>query len=379
MARKSVFYKGRRKKKNYAIIPFVILLLLFSVTLVLFYGMQKYAVISDTGVSIELPILTKGQTVVNSEGEEVRVFETVEATLQFDAPDYSHVEPTAGSRLSQVRAIFVPAANLSNDKLDEYVARLNTGNALVLEMKPRSGICMWSSQSPIALNYGLVQDTETARNMPEIIAGIKARKVYLAAQISCCLDELFASRSTTVTLRTETGMNYSDSYGLWLDPYNMNLRSYISDLVGELFALGFDEVVLADVMHPVLAEGVNLVYTRRMSTAPSTVNAVCGFALSIANDHRDRSGQLSIYLNTAPALVKADTTTGQDGPFFTKIFDRIYYPTDKYAYTYNLEDIKLSMQLGDPLCRFVPVVQNYLPDNAAECSWVLVDVAEEED
>lgn len=60
MARVQEFYKGRRKKKNLAIIPFIVLLALVSVTLVTFYGMQKYAVITKDGVSVELPILDDG-------------------------------------------------------------------------------------------------------------------------------------------------------------------------------------------------------------------------------------------------------------------------------------------------------------------------------
>ena len=58
MSRRSEFYKGRRKKRNYAIIPGVILLLVFSVGIVLFYSTQKYAVISDDGVTVELPLLS---------------------------------------------------------------------------------------------------------------------------------------------------------------------------------------------------------------------------------------------------------------------------------------------------------------------------------
>ena len=57
MARVQEFYKGRRKRRNYALIPFVVLLFMFSLGMVLFYGMQKYAVITDDGVSVELPIL----------------------------------------------------------------------------------------------------------------------------------------------------------------------------------------------------------------------------------------------------------------------------------------------------------------------------------
>ena len=56
MARVQEFYKGRRKKKNLAIIPFIVLLALVSVTLVTFYGMQKYAVITKDGHTIRMKV-----------------------------------------------------------------------------------------------------------------------------------------------------------------------------------------------------------------------------------------------------------------------------------------------------------------------------------
>ena len=65
MARRSEFYKGRRKRRNYALIPGIILMLLFGAGVVLFYSTQKYAIIADDGVSIELPLLT-GKTTANS-------------------------------------------------------------------------------------------------------------------------------------------------------------------------------------------------------------------------------------------------------------------------------------------------------------------------
>ena len=46
MARIQEFYKGRRKRRNYAIVPFVIVLGIAVLTVVLFYSMQQYAVIT---------------------------------------------------------------------------------------------------------------------------------------------------------------------------------------------------------------------------------------------------------------------------------------------------------------------------------------------
>lgn len=377
MARYAVFYKGRRKKRNYAIIPTVIITAIVAVSLVLFYGMQKYAVITKDGVSVELPILQEGKTMIDSQGHEVRVFEPVSVELVYDQPDYSYIKAQAGKNVPELRAIFVPAENLTREKLQEYAARLSRGNALVLEMKPRAGNLMWDCRAPEALNYGLSMMTEQVSNLPQLISELSAKDIYLVAQISCCIDELYASRSTTVTLRrADNNANYIDKYGTWLDPYSLSLRNYVIEMVRELYQLGFDEVVLADVFHPAPAEGeeaVPLIYTRQTSTTPNAATAVCGFAINVARALEDRDGLLSIYVDTKPALVRTDTN-GQDAQLFLKMYDRVFLRTDKYSYPYNVDDIRNNVAIGNVYDRLVPVVQNYLPENS---SWVLIDVEED--
>ena len=376
MARIQEFYKGRRKRRNYAIVPFVIVLGIAVLTVVLFYSMQQYAVITKEGIAVELPLLNEEKTVVDSEGNEVKVFDPVDVTLQFDEPDYSSVKATAGSKARGLRAIFVPADNINKEKLTEYANRLNTGNALVLEMKPRSGVLKWNSQATMAVNYGISQENEATLQLPTLITELKAKNIYLVAQLSCCLDELLASRCTSVTLRNEYGGNYTDDYGTWLDAYNTDLRNYIVQLTREMYDMGFDEVVLADVAHPVFAEPVALTYTRQMSTQPSAVNAVCGFAMYVSDALRERSvNQLSIYIDSPQALVKA-VDNGQDARLFIKVFDRVYLRTDRFAYSYNLADLKPQITIGTDQDRLIPVMENYLFENASEMSWVLVDVAE---
>lgn len=377
MAKYTEFYRGRRKRRNYMLIPSIVLVFVISVTVVLFYSMQKYAVVSKDGVEIVLPFLAGENTIVDEDGHVQKVFDVVDAPLVFDPADYTLVKGDAGKNLKEVRAIFVPAADINAEKLlNEYAPRLKTGNALMLEMKPRSGNLMWNTSASEAVNYGMNVTTEITNQMPGIIAALKEQDIYLVAQISCCIDELYASRSTGVTLRTEAGYNYFDVNGTWLDPYNASVRNYAVQLCRELWALGFDEVVLADVAHPVFAEKVNLVYTREMSTEPSTANAVCGFAVYVAQQLEDRDkGVLSIKIDSKPALVKADAN-GQDATLFMKIYDRVYLDTDKFAYTYNQTDVEPFVKNGKVSERLVPVVINYLPENT---SWILVDQPEEEE
>ena len=376
MARQSEFYKGRRKKRNYAIVPTAIAVGVITLIVVLFYGMQKYAVITKDGVNVELPILTKGETTIDESGHEVKVFDTVDVDVVYDEPDYSYIKASAGKNVPETRAIFVPSENINHDKLTEYANRLKSGNALVLEMKPRSGLLMWDSTAEMATNYGLSTPTELTAQMPEFIAMLKEDDIYLVAQISCCLDAMFTARSTSVALRrADNGANYIDGYGTWLDPYSQTVRTYIAELAQELFDMGFDEVALADVAHPILDEGVELLYTRELSTSAKPYSAVSGFAIGVANALKDRTGLLSIYVNDYEALAKTNDY-GQDAALFLKLYDRVYVNTDKSSYPYNLEDIKSSVQYGKAQDRLMPVVVSNLPDNT---SWVLVDAEQAEE
>lgn len=377
MARVQVFYKGRRKRRNYLFIPFVILLAIISVGMVTFYGLQKYAVINKDSVSIELPILADKNAVFDSQGHQIKSFDPVNVSVVFEEPDYSGVQAVAGAEVEPMRAIFVPYTDLNHDKLQEYVSRLNQGNALLLEMKPRSGQLMWESQAEMAVNYGISVATDTTAAVRDFLAEMEEKDIYLAAQISCCIDNLLPTRTSAYTIKNEVGMNYQDEKGLWLDAYNEAVRKYAAQMAQELFDMGFDEVVLADVAHPTLTEPVTLLYTNEISTQRDTSLAVCGFAVSVARQLQDReSGALSIYCDTRPGLVKPDLTTGQDARLFMKLYDRVYLKTDKSAYPYNVEDIQSNVTIGNVYDRLMPVVENYIPSDNS--SWVLVDVPEDD-
>jgi len=374
LARTPQFYKGRRQKRSMAFIPVALLLGIVALVIVLFYGLQKYAVIEKDSVSVVLPMMEE-KTTIDANGNEVKVFDEVNTEIAFLSPDYSSVTPTVDGKVSELRAIYVSADEITPEKIDEYLARLISGNALMLEMKTSKGSLMWDSQTQLAKDYGLYVASQQSSQFSEVMDKLNESGVYLVAKISCCIDELLATRTGSFFL-SNNGFPYRDDSGTWLDPYSNEIRTYIVQLCNELYDMGFDEVVLADLRHPTLPEGVQIGYTADMSTTPSPVTAVCGFAISVANQLKEREGKLSVYCYSPQALVRADTATGQDATLFMKIFDRVYYETDKYTYSYNLQDITPSVLSGKAENRLIPVVINYLPSNS---SWVYIEVPEEED
>ncbi len=380
MARNAEFYKGSKKRKSHYYVPVAVAVALIALLVVLFYSMQKFAVITKDDVKVVLPFL-EGESVPGADGtigEEAAPLEHTTVKISFDQADYSSIQPIARTDVKAVRAIYVPHENITLDKLEEYAARLQTGNALMLEMKPRSGNLMWYSHSSAAVGYGLSVENEVTNSIQRYVDMLKEKNVYLVAKISCCVDERYPSYSTLVALKTSSGMNYYDETGMWLDPYSQKVRDYVVEMAQELYAIGFDEVVLADLRHPVPDPDrgeVEFLYNAEMSTTPSAEGGISGFAISVAQRLADREQgkALSIYSYTPVSLVKADQSTGQNTPLFFKLFDRVYYETDRGTYTYNLQDVTHSISEADAARRFVPVVVNYLPDNPDKISWVLID------
>lgn len=377
MARNSEFYPGRKEKGNIAVIVVGVVLALFAVALILFYGMQQYAVISKEDVYLKVGDLSTASDAAAELSEDVKEFSQVDCEIVYDAPDYSDIEATAGDGLDGVRAIFVPYGDFNTDKLNEYVGRLQAGNALVLEMKPRDGYLMWNSEAPLATTYGLAEPGYILPELPDLIAQYKEKDIYMVAQVSCLLDGILAARCSSVQIRTELGFDYHDDNGYWLCPYSMVVREYIVQLINELYAMGFDEVVLADVMHPVLEdESQKLIYTRTMASSQNPLFGISAFVKYITDNIAGHEGRLSIYCNSSNALVNGkDSSNGQDVGLFFKMFDRVYYFTDMYAYQYVVDYAKPYIKKGTVKDRFVPVVYNYLPDNT---SWVLVDYEEKD-
>ncbi|MBQ1899280.1 MAG: hypothetical protein II153_00070 [Erysipelotrichaceae bacterium] len=119
---------------------------------------------------------------------------------------------------------------------------------------------------------------------------------------------------------------------------------------------------------------MKFMYSAEMSTTPTPINAVCGFALYVANELADRpAGKLlSIYVDSAKSLVGEDAGNGQNSVLFFKVYDRVYYSTDMYTFTSTLQDVEYAggVTVGTTAARFVPVVINYLPKHN---SWIYIE------
>lgn len=361
-------YRGRRKNRLPLMIGLFIPAFLIVCAIVLFYVLQQFLVYDQTGVSLQLPFMAT-ETAQETEEEPVQTFEPVTVQVVYEEPDFSDMDLGGWQELSATKARFIPVSEAASEmKLNAALANVSTEEytGVILELKGTDGQLAWASTCDTAVGYG----TAGVMDYTETVAALHERGLTAAAQISCFADELLASRNWLVALQTENGA-YEDAEGrCWLDPYNRTVRNYIADLMAELSAMGFDEIILADLYHPVRSgwensdgedgsSGTGFTYTVTLQTEADPVNAVCQAARRLVEGMADTGTTVSAVIDRSSLVNGTGDRTGQDIELFWRIFARLYCPCDTWDAATALEYAGEVMNDGSASVRFVPVCEAY--------------------
>ena len=358
-------YRGRRKRLNVLGVVFGALAALILLTVVLFFGLQKYIVFEHDGVRVALPGAAAGEDGPLPNDETAP--EQVNAVLEITDPDYSAVPATAGEGLADMAAVFVPAQDVSMSGVGRYMSVMSSygANALVLEVKPVSGQLVWASSSPTAAAYSL----NGSLDLEAMVAALRQQdeddELYLVAQLSCCIDGLLAERCPSAALRFATGAAYADSEGAWLDPYSATVGAYLSELCSELAEMGFDELLLKSLSLPITEEAIG--FSVELSSTPTPEAAVCGLAVELTNALEAYDIPVSAILDTTSLRSGLADKSGQNLELFGKVFDRLCSATDSaWLSGVDRDSIDQYLTLGSLETRYVPIM-NYVPEGFTSC------------
>ena len=360
-------YKPRRKYGKAATVVLMVIAALLLLAALLFNSFQKYIVYDPEGLRLELPFLT-GNKADAAPGADLPLTPDtpsagdVDAEIVVVAPDFSETDIGAGEGLSELRAVYISAENVSAETLQTYAANLSGygAEALLIEMKPDKGELVWASGVPTAMSFGV----SGRQDLREPIAQLKEQGIYLVAQISVCTDEYMAYRNPALALRDSTGAVYANEAGTWLDPYNKHLRTYVSELMAELFAFGFDEIILADLAHPNTED--TLLYSDPGSVVLDRVSCIANFAKAVTAPYIGTNKQVSVLCDAASLRGDLSAGTGQDPEILAKFFDRLYVFS---AAEYLSTDLPLLYEAvpEETASRVVPITTAQQPSG----SWAL--------
>ena len=360
-------YPGRKKHYNWVTFVIAAVVLCAAVIVLMFSSFQKYLVYRQDGVHLNLPFMDSGfEELENLEGV---TREPVQAELVLDGYDFSNIKTDAGEGVNILKAMYVTYDQINDEALDNYVnrAKLNNAKALVLQVKPESGQLVYPSQTNFAQGYGL----GGSYDLPTKVLQLKERGYYLVADVSCMLDSTIVNRYLGTALTAQNGAVLTTESGFWMDPYNTEYRQYLVDLCQELIYMGFNEVMLSYVSHPV-AENVR--YTQQMTQQPTAEDAISSFAIYMERELGDLA---PIGLRVSyEALSTGVGSNGQNMSVLGKVFDRIYVSSTSNTYDSDLEKALGYMDTRDT-DRFVPYGYSAPTDN----SWMLltwVDTGEDD-
>lgn len=362
------FYRGKHKKAGPALIITIIAIIVIVFLVMTFYGLQKYIVVTNDGVKLDIPFINGGTSYMSKDddGNAVIAYEKVDAELVVGEPDYSNVSSSAGEGLEPIKAGFISAGNISEATAQSYAETLSEDNAVMLELKPASGMLAWKTNVEFADAYGLNGTTD----LKPIISAFKEKNIYVIAQLNCLVDNSLSAHYSQMVLKTSDGEEYADGAGTWLDPYNSDLRSYIIALCRELSDMGVDEIVLHNVKIP-SADTVTYAFSASTSTEPTPVSAVSGFALDVTRALRSCSAKISVRCDSEVALASGeDAATAQNAELFFKLFDRVYCVTDAERASSISASAAGLIEIGDADARFVPMCSG---GSAAGASGVHLD------
>ena len=358
-------YRGRRKRLNVLGVVFGALAALILLTVVLFFGLQKYIVFEHDGVRVALPGAAAGEDGALPNDETAP--EQVNAVLEITDPDYSAVPAAAGEGLADMAAVFVPAQDVSMSGVGRYMSVMSSygANALVLEVKPVSGQLVWASSSPTAAAYSL----NGTLDLEAMVAALRQQdeddELYLVAQLSCCIDGLLAERCPSAALRFATGAAYADSEGAWLDPYSATVSAYLSELCSELAEMGFDELLLKSLSLPITEEAIG--FSVELSSTPTPEAAVCGLAVELTNALEGYDIPVSAILDTTSLRSGLADKLGQKLGPCGKVFDRLCSATDSaWLSGVDRDSIDQYLTLGSLETRYVPIM-SYVPEGFTSC------------
>jgi hypothetical protein len=153
------------------------------------------------------------------------------------------------------------------------IAKATEVNALVIDVKGDLGWIPYPSGVALTETIG-ARRTTTVRDMPALIARLKALNLYLIARIVVFKDEPLAAAHPEWALKNRSGVPYRDREGLrWTDPVRPEVWAYNLGIAEEAAQLGFDEIQFDYVRFPDTA-GLALAVP---DTEAKRVAAISGF------------------------------------------------------------------------------------------------------
>lgn len=299
-------YRIRRGLQRFLIALGVLALLAMMVLLAWLLWLSRYVIYTESGARLDFglsPSLSEGVAAQPpSTGETVHI-------------SYGNTDDllAMSKELKQVKGITITSDMLIQNlsAVQEAAQELPTGTAVLFDVKNVRGEFFYAS------TIGPAPSNVDTAAITELIQTLQSRGCYLIARFPAFRDFYFIMEDQTS--RVPYGLPKADGNGslwpdksisnalhYWLNPASTGALSYVVQIITELRALGFDEVLLSDFRFPnttgIRFEGDK---AATLNQAAQTLVQACAtdtFAVSFSGSQIALpQGRCRLYLENTPA------------------------------------------------------------------------------
>ena len=242
----SLTYRTRRRLQRAGLIAAIVLLAAVLVGFCWVIWLERYVVYTDDGATLNFNVSDApgiGQLAKPpSAGETVPIY----VNEGLDAIDMNR-------ELQQISGYYIDVETLQSDIAGarDTVATLPSGTAVMVEVKSIWGQFNYSS----GVSNATISNRVDTEQVDKLITDITSRNLYAVAVVPAFRDRYFflISNSNTSCGLAIKGKGYlwqDDDNCYWFDPTDNNTINWLQEIVRELKALGFDEVVFSEFRIP---------------------------------------------------------------------------------------------------------------------------------
>ena len=327
-------YRTQRLLQRLGLIALVVLAVGGLVFFCWFTWLQRYVIYTrDKGAIINMelpPMVALGQEAVpDAKSDPISIY--------YNEGDNAI---NTSKDLTQMTGYYADAAALEKSVSTVFAQAkaLPAGTPVMLDVKSPKGNFFYSSTVSDKYNPDL-----DVTKMDEMIAALDKKGIYLIARLPAFRDYNFGLSHTSNGLFVSSGSHLwtDDDYCYWLNPTSEGTISFLVEIVTELKALGFDEVVFDEFRFPSTKDiKFSGDKTKAITTAAKTVATACAsenFAISFVGDAKFPlpAGRTRLYVKSADAAKAADIAqqTGLENPAISLVFLTEVHDTRFDAYS----------------------------------------------
>lgn len=276
-------YHTRRTLRGIIAAVLVLALVAVGVLLIWLLWLNRYVVYTRDGAKLDFSLsaeFPKGELPVSpTAGAQVDIFYN----------EGENVVTPVSTELKQLSGVYVTGEMLAQDftRVRENLLALDEQTPILLDVKNIRGEFYYMT------NEGRTSEKISARDMNDLIAALKRAGHYLIARMPAFRDYWYGLENVNDGIfnpnRLSLWMDADHCY--WLNPAAEGTLSYLTRIVSELRALGFDEVVFSDFCIPdtdaIYFEGDR---AETIQKAASDLVRICStetFAVSFVSSHSE--------------------------------------------------------------------------------------------